>query len=148
MKTNRTEYYLVEAKALPEVMLKVVDVQQLIKSGKVEKIQDAVDQIGISRSVYYKYRDAISPFYNTIKGRTVTFSLNLDDNPGVLSHLLQLLADFQVNVLTINQSIPLNNLANVTITVELHKALDKSHELFHSIEKLKGIRSLRIIAKE
>ena len=110
------KYLLVEAGVLPEVFVKVTQVQELLKTGEVKTVADAVERIGISRSAYYKYKDSVRPFRDMKQGGIVTFNALLRDKKGILSSLLAIFADTGANILTINQSIPTNGAALVTIS--------------------------------
>ena len=111
-------FFIVDKSVLPEIFLKVMEVKNLLESGKEKTVQDAVAKVGISRSAFYKYRDAVYPLYENTRGKTVTISVNLDDTTGLLSSILNSIADAGANILTINQTIPINGIANVTITIE------------------------------
>lgn len=110
------KYLLVEAGVLPEVFVKVTQVQELLETGEVKTVADAVERIGISRSAYYKYKDSVRPFRDMKQGGIVTFNALLRDKKGILSSLLAIFADTGANILTINQSIPTNGAALVTIS--------------------------------
>ena len=112
------KYYIVEAQALPEVFLKVAEAKWLLETGEVATVDDAARATGISRSAFYKYRDSISPFQNLMAGRILTFQLLLRDMTGLLSSILTIFAQFGANILTINQAIPTNGCASVTISAE------------------------------
>mgnify|MGYP002513605130 CR=1 FL=1 len=99
------KYFVVKQKAVPEVLLKVVEAKRLLESEKAITIQEATDRVGISRSSFYKYKDDIFPFHENAKGRTITMVLQLDDEPGLLSVVLKIVAEYHANILTIHQSI-------------------------------------------
>ena len=105
---KKTKYYVVREKAVSEVLLKVVEAKRILDSEQVTTVQEATEQVGISRSSFYKYKDDIFPFHDQAKGRTVTFILQMDDKPGILSDILRTIAEFRGNILTIHQSIPIN----------------------------------------
>ena len=109
-------YLLVEAGVLPEVFVKVTQVQELLETGEVKTVAEAVDKVGLSRSAFYKYKDSVRPFRDMKQGGIVTFNALLRDKKGVLSTLLAIFADTGANILTINQSIPTNGAAIVTIS--------------------------------
>ncbi|MCI5753709.1 MAG: ACT domain-containing protein [Clostridiales bacterium] len=111
-------YYLVDARVLPETFLRVAEAKQLLETGAVRTVAEAAECAGISRSAFYKYRDAITPFTDLGRTRIVTFHILLRDEKGALSSLLSLLAQTGANVLTINQSIPTNGAAIVTISIQ------------------------------
>ena len=142
------KFYIVDKSVLPEIFLKVMDVKNLLESGREKTVQDAVSSVGISRSAFYKYRDAIFPLYENTRGKTVTFGVNLDDTKGVLSSVLNLIAAAGANILTINQNIPINRIANVTITIETNAMDSDIGFLMNSVENIQGVISLNIIARE
>lgn len=146
--SEKKTFFIVEQSALPEVFEKVVQVKSLVDSGKEKSILEAVKQVGLSRSAFYKYRDKIFPFYEKARGGAVTLSVNLDDEPGILSHILAALFDGKANILTINQTIPLNNCANVTITFETRDMCVACGELIETLRAITGVQSLKIIARE
>ena len=103
---EKGQYYVLKEKAVPDVLLRVVEAKRLLDSGKTDSVQDATEQVGISRSSFYKYKDDIFPFHETAKGKTITMVIQLDDEPGLLSIVLKTVAEFHANILTIHQSIP------------------------------------------
>lgn len=111
-------YFLVAAEVLPEVILKVAEANRMLRAGEARTAQDAARAVGISRSAYYKYRDAVQPFTDLHTERIVTFYALLKDTPGVLSDVLSIFAASGANILTINQSIPANGCAAVTISAD------------------------------
>lgn len=141
-------YYIVDKSVLPEIFIKVMEVKNLLESGKEKTVQEAVVKVGISRSAFYKYRDAVHPLYENTRGKTVTMSINMDDTPGLLSSVLNSIAFAGANVLTINQTIPINSIANVTITIETNELNKELSTLMDAIQDLKGIQALKIIARE
>ena len=106
-------------KAVPEVLLKVVEAKRLLETRKVLTVQDAVDQVGISRSSFYKYQDDILEFHDTTQGTTITLTVQMDDEPGLLSEVLKTVADYGANILTIHQSIPVNGSASLSLSVQV-----------------------------
>ena len=98
-----TKYFVVKQKAIPEVLLKVVEAKRLLESEKVLTIQEAVDAVGISRSSFYKYKDDIFPFHDNSQGTTITLTFQMDDEPGILSDVLKIIAEYRANILTIHQ---------------------------------------------
>ena len=102
---DKMQYYVLKEKAVPEVLLKVVEAKRLIDSGKIASVQEATESVGISRSSFYKYKDDIFPFHETTKGKTITMVIQMDDEPGLLSGVLKTIADFHANILTIHQSL-------------------------------------------
>jgi len=115
---GKERYYIVEASVLPEVFLKVAEVKRYLETGEEKTIHAATQRVGISRSAFYKYKDAIRPFRDMSHGRIVTIQILLRDEPGALSGALNLLAGLGGNVLTINQSVPSEGVAAVTVGME------------------------------
>lgn len=146
--TEEEQYFLVKKSALPEVYHKVVEAKRLLDSQRNVTIQEATDAVGISRSSFYKYKDDIFPFHDNARGKTVTFMMQVDDEPGLLSKILSLVAKYQANILTIHQSIPVNRIAMLTISVEIATETGEVTQMIQEIEALSGMHFLKIIARE
>ena len=116
---EKSKYFVIREKAVPEVLLKVVEAKRLLESERVLSVQEASERVGISRSSYYKYQNDIFPFHDEAKGKTVTFVLQMEDAPGLLSEVLNIVAEFGANILTIHQSIPINGVASLTLSIEV-----------------------------
>lgn len=144
---EESKYYVVRQKALPEVLLKVAQVNRLIETNGVS-VADATEQLGISRSSYYKYKDDIFPFRDNVKGKTITFVLSMDDEPGLLSAVLSKIATFKANILTIHQTIPVNGIASLTLSVDILPTTGDSAIMLEEIEALDGVRYLKILSRE
>ena len=143
-----TKYFVVKQKAIPEVLLKVVEAKRLLESEKVLTIQEAVDAVGISRSSFYKYKDDIFPFHDNSQGTTITLTFQMDDEPGILSDVLKIIAEYRANILTIHQSIPINGIASLTLSIQV---LQTTGDISRMIEQLEGQTSVyhvKILAKE
>ena len=130
------------------MLLKVVEAKRLIDSGKASSVQDATEAVGISRSSFYKYKDDIFPFHDNAKGRTITMVVQLDDEPGLLSVVLRTVADYHANILTIHQSIPVNGIASLTLSVEVLSDTGDISQMVETIEQQQGIHYLKILARE
>ena len=143
---NNPKYYIIEAAALPEVFLKVAEAKRLLDTGEVSTVNDATRRTGISRSAFYKYRDAILPFHNLMTGRIITFQLMLHDEPGILSAILACFARWENNILTINQTIPTNGCALVTITAETAQMNVSLEELLHDLSATNGVVKAEVLA--
>ncbi len=143
-----TEYFVVKQKALPEVLLKVVEAKRLIDSGRNISVQEAVDRVGISRSSFYKYKEDIFPFHDTANGTTITLTVQMDDEPGLLSDVLKTIASFGANILTIHQSIPISGIASLSISVQVLPTTEDVSKMVDAMEKQKGVHYVKIIAKE
>ena len=113
------KYFVVKQKALPEVLLKVVEAKRLLEAEKVMTVQEATEAVDISRSSFYKYKDDIFPFHENARGKTITLIMQVDDTPGLLSNVLALIAEYHANILTIHQTIPINGIASLTMSVEI-----------------------------
>ena len=145
---KETNYYVIKKKAVPEVLLKVLEVQKLLDSKKAVSVLEATEKVGISRSSYYKYKDDIFPFHENEKGRTVTMVIQLDDTPGVMAELLNAVARYQANILTIHQSIPINGVATLTLSVEVLQTTKNLSEMVEEIEQHSGVHYLKIVGRE
>lgn len=143
-----TKYFVVKQKAIPEVLLKVVEAKRLLESEKVLTIQEAVDAVGISRSSFYKYKDDIFPFHDNSQGTTITLTFQMDDEPGILSDVLKIIAEYRANILTIHQSIPINGKGVLTVSVDIVDMETDVSAMIESVEKLDNITYVKIIAKE
>ena len=143
---KQLKYYIIESSALPEVFLKVAEAKRLLSTGEVTTVNEAAKRTGISRSAFYKYRDAIMPFQNMMKGRIITFQLMLHDEPGVLSALLMVYAKREANVLTINSIIPTNGYALVTISAELTNVVISLEELLSELGGTPGVIKAEVLA--
>ena len=133
---------------MPDVLLKVVEAKRLIDSGKAISVQEATEAVGISRSSFYKYKDDIFPFHENEKGRTITMVIRLEDEPGLLSAVLKTIADFHANILTIHQSIPVNGIASLTLSVDVFPETGDIEQMVSTIETISGIDYVKILAKE
>ena len=144
--TTKPKYYIVEASALPEVFLKVAEAKRLLSTGEASTVNEATKMTDISRSAFYKYRDAVLPFQNMMTGRIITLQLLIRDEVGLLSELLDVFADTNVNILTINSIVPTNGTAVVTIsadTMEINTTLD---EMMHMLRTFKGVVKAEVLA--
>lgn len=138
-----TEYYIIAKEALPSVFLKVIEAKKLIEGGKCKTASEAFRIVGISRSTYYRYKDLISPFYENNRQSTITIAFNLEHTPGYLSGALNAVAKAGANILTINQTIPINGIANITLTVDTMET-----GFIEELRKVQGVRALKILARE
>ena len=138
-----SDFYLVRKRAVPETLLKVVEVNRLLSAGKVKTIQEAVDRVGISRSSYYKFKNDIEEFHSSMAGMTLTLSMEISDETGILSDILREIADFGANILTIHQSIPIGRMASVSISMQVLKSSENVSGLLENLERLSGIRKIR-----
>ena len=146
--TEKKKYFVVRERAVPEVLLKVVQAKKLLDSEKVSTVQEAAEQTGISRSSFYKYKDDILPFSDNTRGKTVTLVTQMMDEPGLLSDLLHIVADYRANILTIHQTIPVNGSATVTLSVEVLSDTGNVAGMVEEIEHLKGVQNVKILGVE
>lgn len=142
------KYFVVKQKALPEVLLKVVEAKRLLESEKVMTVQEATEAVNISRSSFYKYKDDIFPFHENARGKTITFIMQIEDTPGLLSNVLGLIADYHANILTIHQTIPINGVASLTMSVEILSISGDSSEMIEKIEAQTGVHYVKILSRE
>ena len=112
------------------------------------QVQEASEQTGISRSSFYKYKDDIFPFHDQARGKTITFIIQMDDEPGLLSAVLHTIARFHGNILTIHQSIPINGVATLTLSVDILPGQGDAEAMVEFIEKIEGIHYLKILGRE
>lgn len=145
---DKTKYFVVKKKAVPDVLLKVVEVKRILAMNRGMTIQEATDEIGISRSSFYKYKDDIFPFHESEKGQTVTMVIQLDDTPGVMAELLQKVAEYKANILTIHQSIPINGVATITLSVEVLASTGNMSDMVDELEQHAGVHYLKIVGRE
>lgn len=145
---DKSKYFVVKQKAVPEVLLKVVEAKKLLESERAITVQEATDKVGISRSSFYKYKDDIFPFYDNTKGKTITLVVQMDDEQGLLSDLLHVVAIYRANILTIHQSIPVNGVATLTLSVEIRENTGNVSGMIEELEDLNGIQYVKILARE
>lgn len=142
------KYFVVRQKAVPEVLLKVVEAKRLLETEKVMTIQEAVDAVGISRSSFYKYKDDIFQFHDNAQGTTITLTFQMDDEPGLLSDVLKIIAEYRANILTIHQSIPINGVASLSLSIQILQNTGDISGMMMQLEDQKGVRHVKILAKE
>ena len=143
---NKPQYYIVEASALPEVFLKAAETKRLLSTGEASTVNEATRMTDISRSAFYKYRDAVLPFQNMMTGRNITFQLPIHDEKGLLSELLVLLANANANIISINSIIPTNGTAIVTITAETKELNITIEEMMAQLSGTHGVVKAEILA--
>ena len=144
--SNITKYYIVEASALPEVFLKVAEAKRLLSTGEAHTVNEATRMTDISRSAFYKYRDAILPFQNMMTGRIITFQLLLHDEPGMLSSILNIFADCRANIITINSIVPTDGCAVVTVSAETMDLTISLDELLRNLRVSHGVIKAEVLA--
>ena len=145
---DKSKYFVVKQRAVPEVLLKVVEAKKLLETVRAITVQETADRVGISRSSFYKYKDDIFPFYDNTKGKTITLVVQMDDKQGLLSDLLHVVAVYRANILTIHQSIPVNGVATLTLSVEVREDTENVSSMIDELEVLDGIHYVKILARE
>ncbi len=139
-------YYLVREDVLTDAMHKTLEAKHLLQTGAVTSIWDAVKQVDLSRSAFYKYRDAVFPFHSIVQERILTVFLQLEDRKGTLARLLTTVTDTHCNVLTIHQTIPIQGRANVTLSLDVTAMDVELDELIQSLKKLDFVESAEVIS--
>ena len=137
--STKPKYYIVEASALPEVFLKVAEAKRLLSTGEAATVNEATRMTDISRSAFYKYRDAVLPFQNMMTGRIITYQLLLHDEPGLLSQILGVFAAAGANIITINSIVPTNGTAVVPISAETMDLTVSLEELLRQRSATHGV---------
>ncbi len=140
------KYYIVEASALPTVFLKVAEAKRLLSTGEAATVNEATQMTDISRSAFYKYRDAVMPFQNMMTGRIITFQLLLHDEKGMLASILSIFTDAKANIITINSIVPTNGCAVVTISAETMELNMQLEELLRMLRGARGVIKAEILA--
>lgn len=143
---NQPKYYIVEASALPEIFLKVAEAKRLLSIGEAATVNDATRMLGISRSAFYKYRDAVLPFQDMTVGRVITFQFLLHHQPGVLHNMLNHLSEKKVNILTINSIVPTNGCAVLTISADVAKMEISLEDFLKELSHNPGVIKVEILA--
>jgi chorismate mutase len=143
----KERYYLVREDILPEAVVKTMQVKQLLAAGDAKTVHEAVEQVGMSRSAFYKYKDGIHMINQLERERIVTISMDMEHRSGMLSKVLSLVAVFGGNVLTINQSIPLQGIANVVISVEVSRISEELGDLLESLRDCAGVKRANLIGQ-
>jgi chorismate mutase len=140
-------FYLVREDILPEALVKTLQVKDLLARGECDTVHEASEKVGLSRSAYYKYKDGIFPLNRLERERIVTISIDLEHRSGVLSRVLSLVASFQGNVLTIHQTIPLQGMANVVMSVEMNVEAESLTALIQAVKSVEGVRRAVVIGQ-
>jgi chorismate mutase len=141
-------FLIVDKRALPDVYEKVVDAKRLLKEGKVKDVTEAAKTVNISRSVYYKYKDTVFELAETDQGQKVTINMMINDNKGVLSGILNFISEEGGSIITINQGIPMNKKANVSLTINISAINGDLTTLMEGMSKLKDVEKVEFVAME
>jgi len=137
---------IADLSVLPPVYHKVLKVKELLESGAAETVNEAADMADVSRSAYYKYKDYVFPF-NQMQG-ILTLLIAVIDIKGVLSDMLAFMSDAGCNILTINQNVPINGVANITVTVQTEQLKVSTDRLITGLQTIRGVRKVNILAKQ
>ena len=146
--SESTEYYIVRARAVPEVLRGVARANQLLASGKVRTVNEAAELAGISRSSYYKFKDDIEEFHDSMSGMNITIFCEINDETGILASLLGIISGCNANILTIHQSIPINGVADLSISLQIRDNTEDISQMIRKIEALGGVRKIRIMGRD
>ena len=144
--STKPKYYIVEASALPEVFLKVAEAKRLLSTGEASTVNEATKMTDISRSAFYKNRDAVLPFQNMMTGRIITFQMLLHDEVGLLSKILEIFTEAKANIITINSIVPTNGTAVVTISAETMDLTMTLEAMLHKINECRGVVKAEVLA--
>ena len=139
-------YYLVREDVLTDAMQKTLEAKNLLQSGSVSSIWDAVKEVDLSRSAFYKYRDAVFPFHSIVRERILTIFIQLQDEKGTLAKLLEIITIAHCNVLTIHQTIPIQGRANVTLSLDVTSMEIELDDLIQQMKKLESVESAEVIS--
>nr|WP_145163056.1 ACT domain-containing protein [Paenibacillus terrae] len=143
----KERYYLVREDILPEAVVKTMQVKQLLAAGDAKTVHEAVEQVGLSRSAFYKYKDGIHLINQLERERIVTISIDMEHRAGMLSKVLSTVAGYGGNVLTIHQSIPLQGMANVVISVEVTRLGDELGDMLEGVRDVAGVKRANLIGQ-
>ncbi len=144
--TKKPKYYIVEASALPEVFVKVAEAKRLLSTGEASTVNEATRMTDISRSAFYKYRDAVLPFQNMMTGRIITFQFMIHDEPGLLASMLDIFPECNANIQTINSIVPTNGTAILTITADTKELNVTLEEMLHKLRQYPGVIKAEVLA--
>lgn len=145
---SEEKYYVVHERVIPEIFEKVVKAKELIYTGEVKDITEGVKAVGISRSAFYKYKDFVFTMSEGINSKKITLAILLNHESGALSRVLDKLAEMKGNILTINQDIPMNQTANVTVTLDVSNIKIQVKELLRKLESIPSVNKVRLFAAE
>lgn len=146
--SDKTQFYIVRARAVPDVLRGVARANELLASGKARTVNEAAEAAGISRSSYYKFKDDIEEFHDSMAGMNVTLSCEINDETGILASLLGIISGCNANILTIHQSIPINGVADLSISLQIRDNTEDIGGMIRKIETQKGVRRVRIMGRD
>ena len=143
--SEKPQYLVVKADVLPDVFTKVIEAKQLLSKAQAKNSSDACRIVGISRSAYYKYKDSVQLYEEKDGGQLGTLYFKLSDEPGVLARVLQKLYELGANILTVNQNIPVDAVAVVTISVRIDRDKVDPDEVIKNLLAIYGVVSVKRI---
>lgn len=146
--SDKTQFYIVRARAVPDVLRGVAKANELLASGKARTVNEAAEAAGISRSSYYKFKDDIEEFHDSMAGMNVTLSCEINDETGILASLLGIISGCNANILTIHQSIPINGVADLSISLQIRDNTEDIGGMIRKIETQRGVRRVRIMGRD
>ena len=146
-KLKKDKFYLVQEDILPEAIKKTIKVKEILKLGEAKTINEAVERMDLSRSAYYKCKDYVFPFYEIAQGKIVSITISMSNESGMLSNILRAIAESNGSILTINQDIPLQGIANVTIAFETKDLSGSLEDLLDHIRSIRGILKVEILGQ-
>ncbi len=144
---EETGYYVLKKQAVPDVLLKVLQAKKLIDSGKCKTVNEAAEKLGISRSSFYKYKDDIYEFHDSLQGTTLTLNLQMDDELGVLSDVLRIISECGANILTIHQAIPYNGVAALSVGIQVLPTTSDIADLLGKLESAQRVHKVQIVGR-
>jgi len=147
MNGDKEKIYLIHYDILPEAIQKTIEAKRLIETGEVKTINEAVQRVDLSRSAYYKYKDKVVPFNKATSQQIITVSLMLEHRPGVLSNVLNFVASHKGNILTINQSIPLQGVANVVYSIDTSLLNTTTTDFIEKLQHVDGVRKVVVVGQ-
>lgn len=145
---DKGKFLLIHIDVLPDVFIKVVEAKDLIKEGKVNSVSEATKLVGISRSTFYKYNEAVFTLADGVLGKKAVISMSLDHHSGILSKVLDRVAFYNGNILTISQSTPIDRKANVTITIDISELSTSFTALTSELKNIEGVFKFTLVAIE
>ena len=145
---DQVEYYLVDKNVLPEVFIKVMEVKQRLNTGESSSVNEAVRKTGLSRSAYYKYKDSVLPFYEATNGKKVTLLITVENFQDILSSIINVISATKASILTINQNIPINGLADISISLDTASMFGSVEEIMNDINRIAGVRNCTVLSRE
>lgn len=144
---SQSGYFLVQEQILPEAIKKTIRVKEMLKRGDARTINEAVERMALSRSAYYKYKDHVYPFYEASRNKIISLAFLLEHKNGVLSSVLNTISADSGSVLTINQGIPLQGVANATLSIETANLSVDLEALLDKLRMVDGVKRLEVLGQ-